>query len=684
MPSTIKLSENYKSAQKKSIVWIILFIITFIISLLLSVSIFLASLYLGYFLLSEAFNTGTIILSVGACVMGGMIMFFNFKYLLSIFKKTEENGIQIYEEDYPELFKLIKDTADEVGTKHPKKVFLIPDINASVYYSNHIQSLLFPTAKNLNIGIGLVRMTTINELKGVLAHEFGHFSQKSMTIGSYTANAYYVIDEIVNNKESMVDVINTIADFNGFIAIISRGALLYNKLFEKVYVYIFEKLDLQRLALSREMEYHADQIATNVVGIDVMIKPMLRMDLYIAELNKVSRFYASKQEEKKFSKNYYRNLDQVIDLYVANNKIKVKNGLPQPEFEQLNKVYSKLELENIYSTHPELKASIENIRNTKIESEIDNSPIAKVLINDIVKFEENFSFNFFFDLDITRKNEISDEEFLTEFKLENGNSNYPKEYHNLYSYTFLDYKEILDCKIINDVEVINPNELFSEATTDLYANLFAYRDDIQSLNFIKFNKNIKSFKYDGETYHTKDIDELIEKITNEHDNLQPSVNIIDEKIKQFYSQNLTEESIKLAEIGLELNNDITKIQDLKTKIDEKTQFLFVNSHEKIIKEGIQNLHSFNDEIKPLVTKYLDFDNLTQYVNKDSINSFKNYVEDEQIFYTNQYLDYDLRSFFESLNFIDEMSQIILFENKKQFLYTYLSLFNKTPEVLIAD
>jgi hypothetical protein len=34
--------------------------------------------------------------------------------------------------------------------------------------------------KNLTIGIGLINSTSVGELKTILAHEFGHFSQRSM------------------------------------------------------------------------------------------------------------------------------------------------------------------------------------------------------------------------------------------------------------------------------------------------------------------------------------------------------------------------------------------------------------------------------------------------------------------------------------------------------------------------
>jgi Zn-dependent protease with chaperone function len=55
--------------------------------------------------------------------------------------------------------------------------------------------MFLPIKKNLQIGIGLMNSLTQDELKAVLAHEFGHFSQKSMKIGSYV----YYANQVIHN-----------------------------------------------------------------------------------------------------------------------------------------------------------------------------------------------------------------------------------------------------------------------------------------------------------------------------------------------------------------------------------------------------------------------------------------------------------------------------------------------------
>jgi len=38
--------------------------------------------------------------------------------------------------------------------------------------------MFLPVKKNLQIGMALVNSVTVTEFKAILAHEFGHFSQK--------------------------------------------------------------------------------------------------------------------------------------------------------------------------------------------------------------------------------------------------------------------------------------------------------------------------------------------------------------------------------------------------------------------------------------------------------------------------------------------------------------------------
>ena len=105
---------------------------------------------------------------------------------------------EVSENECPELFSLIKEVAEATGNKMPKHVFLSSEVNAYVFYDRiNFWSLFFPSRKNLTIGIGLLHGLNKSELKAILGHEFGHFSQKTMRIGNVTYRLMLTIRDLV-------------------------------------------------------------------------------------------------------------------------------------------------------------------------------------------------------------------------------------------------------------------------------------------------------------------------------------------------------------------------------------------------------------------------------------------------------------------------------------------------------
>src|SRR5690606_23214694 len=125
----------------------------------------------------------TAIACIGLFASGLTVLFFLIKFIFASTKVDTDHLSEITEHDEPELFLLIHQIVSEVDTSFPKKVFLSHDVNASVFYDSSFWSMFLPIRKNLQIGVGLINAVTQQELKAILAHEFGHFSQKSMKVG---------------------------------------------------------------------------------------------------------------------------------------------------------------------------------------------------------------------------------------------------------------------------------------------------------------------------------------------------------------------------------------------------------------------------------------------------------------------------------------------------------------------
>ena len=104
-------------------------------------------------------------------------------------------------EQEPRLFAFLDRLADDTGAPRPNRVFVSTRVNAAVFYDVSLLNLLFPTKKNLEIGLGLVNALNLSEFKAVLAHEFGHFAQRSMAVGRWVYVAQQVTGHLVARRD---------------------------------------------------------------------------------------------------------------------------------------------------------------------------------------------------------------------------------------------------------------------------------------------------------------------------------------------------------------------------------------------------------------------------------------------------------------------------------------------------
>jgi Zn-dependent protease with chaperone function len=171
------------TAYKHRAWWAVGSLILFIVLYLALTSWFA---WTAYRLLHEAITGGTS--QFFNFLIGGSAAFlavFLIKALFFIQRGKTADDIEVTEADQPRLFAFLHRLADEAGAPRPKRVYLSARVNAAVFYDLSILNLIFPSKKNLEIGLALINVLTLSETKAVLAHEFGHFAQRSMAIGSW-------------------------------------------------------------------------------------------------------------------------------------------------------------------------------------------------------------------------------------------------------------------------------------------------------------------------------------------------------------------------------------------------------------------------------------------------------------------------------------------------------------------
>lgn len=108
-------------------------------------------------------------------IVGAILVAFMFKPLFAR-RRQGTKPQTLRREDEPLLYEFVDRLCDSVGAPRPKSILLDDDVNAAAALMSSVWNP-FRNDLMLIIGLPLVAGMSLRELSGVLAHEFGHFSQ---------------------------------------------------------------------------------------------------------------------------------------------------------------------------------------------------------------------------------------------------------------------------------------------------------------------------------------------------------------------------------------------------------------------------------------------------------------------------------------------------------------------------
>lgn len=214
-----------------------------------------------------------LLLGVGS----GLLTVFVWKALF--FRKRDKASThrELTAEDHPRLFAFLHRLADEARAPRPHRVFVSAEVNAGVFYDLTLLNLIIPSRKNLQIGLGLVNTLSLSEFKAVLAHEFGHFTQRTMAIGRWVYIAQQIAGGVVARRDSLDELLLSISSWDLRVAWIGWILRLIIWSIRSIADTMFRWVVLAERALGREMERHADLMAVSLAGSDAPIHALHRL-----------------------------------------------------------------------------------------------------------------------------------------------------------------------------------------------------------------------------------------------------------------------------------------------------------------------------------------------------------------------------------------------------------------------
>lgn len=134
----------------------------------------------GYLLYAMVVEAGEIrlraILFILIAAIGG-----TWAILMGLFARPRVNPLEqsLSEQDQPKLFEVLQEIAQATGTPMVDEVRVAPDSGIGVHMEGRaIAALLGRATRVLTIGVATLHALTALELKAILAHEYGHFSNR--------------------------------------------------------------------------------------------------------------------------------------------------------------------------------------------------------------------------------------------------------------------------------------------------------------------------------------------------------------------------------------------------------------------------------------------------------------------------------------------------------------------------
>jgi len=468
-------------------VYSLLILLTILLFLVVTavIALILWGLYLSDALYGRLVAYGLLVIgAAGYCLVVVL------KPLFKIFKRPKSKGKEIFRKDHPELFALIDEVVSKVDCLQPKHVRVSDECNAYVYYPS-LLGYIFTGRQNLTVGLPLLYGMNKTELKSILSHEFGHFTQKSVQTNR-TAN----LSEFI--CASIARAIDDAEQSENSTAKLARG---YVRFAGKVMTKQYHKIAPYNGILSRAQEFDADHYSQHVAGTDGSISALCKLDRIS---DRWSDFYSLLYS---YQVNDKRSPDAVLPVYEA--FFKGIDGrthetiTPATHFsEPLSRVESRITSADKADTHPSMGERVKAIRSYPVvETNWDNSPAIDYFQNGLVNEIFNdipMEIKQIIDPGATvfdRKKDITPEEITNEF--ENGTPAFLN--------WFGQYRLFLmpeDYEPENTDAISEPDEtLFTEENARILEEFYTAEDDMMTLESVAEEKSPETkFCYLGQVY----------------------------------------------------------------------------------------------------------------------------------------------------------------------------------------
>jgi len=645
-PGVLDISPAFRKQVGVVITSIILFAIVYLLLVAAATVLAIVLCWLGIAIIIAKPMFLTLILGLGLICVGISVIVFLVKFIFAVAKDENSQRLEITEEQHPRLYAFIRRLTTETQTPFPKKIFISPDVNACVFYNSSFWSMFFPVRKNLEIGLGLVNSINISEFKAVVAHEFGHFSQKSMKLGSFTYNVNKVIHNMLFENNSYTSFLRAWGNLHGYLRIFVSITVRIAGGIQWILRGMYKLINKNYRSLSREMEFHADTVAASVSGGNNVISALSRIEVAANCYNSALNNANDKLKENRIAANIYTDQLVVLQSLAGDYRLPIKNGLPEISYHFIQSFSrSRINYKDQWASHPTLTERKMHLDQFSIEAPPDTSS-PWLLFDQPHALQEQLTRNLY--ANVTLKDDArpyDSQEFERWYNVRKETYALPKAYNGFYEGRFVTVDWDLDAPAPSPIATFD--QLFNEETGQIQTSINSLEKDIELAKAIKDRRlDVTSFDFDGVKHSHKDADTVIKSLEKDITGLTSRLQSLDREAYYFFLQQSDNKEA--------LRNACRSYQSISREYDEyvalvnatlKTINPFYEggiSHDTVMSIIKTLKEKYEPRLRKVYTQLMDKGLITQETSSELYTSLKAFIgKDYRYFEGNHFNDNEL-------------------------------------------
>lgn len=682
--SVVLPSESFQSEIQKVLGGIFLFLATYIVLILGAIAFALLLCFVAYLLVVAFPRLITLVIALALALSGLMIIYFLIKFIFAKKSVDRSHLIEVKRKNEPKLFEFIDKVNEETGSPKPKKIFLSNEVNAYVFYDSHFWSMFFPTKKNLTIGLGLVNSVNLSEFKAIMAHEFGHFSQKSMRWGSYVYNVNQVIYNMLYENDGFEESVKNIGRESWYFGITTSITLSVVRFIQWILRGVYQIINKSYMALSRQMEFHADSIAAYVTGGNHLITSLRRIDIAGMCFGKVLENNRNWLGENLKADNIYEQHTEVMRHFAKDNEIDfLHDRLQVGEHTKLDWEVSKVTIENQWASHPtfEQRAAHLNSLNLKTVA-VEESAWSLFQFPEMIQqdFTDKLYKEAKFEGQVT---EMDLEAFKERYYLDFKANIFPEAYLGFYDLSFpleVDLDEIMKDDAI---ELKSFEEIFIKSEIKQLNQLQFLFQDRDTVKAITTNElKVKTFDYDGQKYTRKEAFKVLDMLQIQ---IEKQSNLTTQKdkeaLKYFYTlakqANEGTQYWQLFQRAKTILKDGESVNSIYRELAGHIEGFFQeHSSLKVIDRINNEVKKAEQPFRKKLQQFLDDNQTLEFITKEGEEAIHKYLEKEHDYFImsqEQFNSAALDHLIALINIFIGWAEQRAFKAKKEFLDYQITL-----------